>query len=287
MQTLGIPAIVSAPGDAEYISTTLSGAQLSAMSLQVALTGGVDVTGSVYVEGSNEQTPAQWFLVPSGSVSIVGNGNEGSPPFAITYKWLRIHWLPSAGTGGTISVTAFLQGGPSPAPDAGTSGGAPIDAQYVTLSANSTLTNERVLTAGSGVTLTDGGPGTTITVAQSTLDPSPAGTYSAATVTVDALGRVTAASSGGLNSATATVDFGTKEQHEASVTVSAAWVGASTRLIVTPLATATAEHDPDDYAAEGVSAVIQNVTAGVGFDVVAFANDTTFGQYNFNVIGVG
>lgn len=165
MQTLAYPTITSATADAEFVSAVLSGSQLSAMSMQVVLTGGVGVTGSAYVEGSNDpRDPESWFLVPSASVSMAGNGVEGSPPFAVTYKWLRIHWLPSAGTGGTISVTAFLQGGPSPTAATGTSGGAPIDAQYVTLSANSTLTNERVLTAGNGVALVDGGPGTTITV---------------------------------------------------------------------------------------------------------------------------
>lgn len=42
---------------------------------------------------------------------------------------------------------------------------APAAAQYVTLATNATLTSERVLTAGSGVTLTDAGAGSTITVA--------------------------------------------------------------------------------------------------------------------------
>lgn len=45
----------------------------------------------------------------------------------------------------------------------GGSGGAPTDAQYVTLATNATLTNERVLTAGDGIDLTDGGAGSTIT----------------------------------------------------------------------------------------------------------------------------
>lgn len=45
--------------------------------------------------------------------------------------------------------------------------GAPADAQYVTLATNGTLTNERVLTAGTNVTLTDGGAGSTVTVASS------------------------------------------------------------------------------------------------------------------------
>ncbi len=45
--------------------------------------------------------------------------------------------------------------------------GAPTGASYVTLATNGTLTSERVLTAGTGITLTDGGAGSTITVAAS------------------------------------------------------------------------------------------------------------------------
>jgi hypothetical protein len=44
-------------------------------------------------------------------------------------------------------------------------GGAPIGASYVTLATSSTLTAERVLTAGAGITITDGGAGSTVTVA--------------------------------------------------------------------------------------------------------------------------
>lgn len=43
--------------------------------------------------------------------------------------------------------------------------GAPVTASYVTLGTNSTLTAERVLTAGSNITLTDAGAGSTLTVA--------------------------------------------------------------------------------------------------------------------------
>lgn len=41
---------------------------------------------------------------------------------------------------------------------------APVDAQYVALAVNANLTNERVLTGGSGIDLTDGGAGSTITL---------------------------------------------------------------------------------------------------------------------------
>lgn len=52
---------------------------------------------------------------------------------------------------------------------------APADATYVTLSTNGTLTNERVLTAGTGITLTDGGAGSTITAAVTVPNPALAG----------------------------------------------------------------------------------------------------------------
>ena len=44
------------------------------------------------------------------------------------------------------------------------SGGAPDDAEYVVVSLNPTLTNERVLTAGTGVNIVDGGGGGNITI---------------------------------------------------------------------------------------------------------------------------
>jgi hypothetical protein len=43
-------------------------------------------------------------------------------------------------------------------------GDAPADAQYLTLATNATLTTERVLTAGTNITLTDGGAGSTLTI---------------------------------------------------------------------------------------------------------------------------
>jgi hypothetical protein len=42
--------------------------------------------------------------------------------------------------------------------------GAPTNAEYVTLETNGTLTNERVLTAGTNISLTDGGAGGTVTI---------------------------------------------------------------------------------------------------------------------------
>ena len=49
-------------------------------------------------------------------------------------------------------------------PSEGGGGGAPTNAQYVTLATNGSLTHERVLTAGTGISITDGGAGSTVTI---------------------------------------------------------------------------------------------------------------------------
>lgn len=56
----------------------------------------------------------------------------------------------------------------APAPAAG----APVDASYVVMGANATLTNERILTAGAGVTITDNGPGDTVVIAAPGVAPT-------------------------------------------------------------------------------------------------------------------
>jgi hypothetical protein len=58
--------------------------------------------------------------------------------------------------------------------------GAPTNAHYVTMSTNSGLSDERVLTAGDGLTLTDGGAGSTATLA--------VGAGTGLTVAADAIG---------------------------------------------------------------------------------------------------
>ena len=63
-----------------------------------------------------------------------------------------------------VTINASGQGG---------GGGAPTDAQYVTLSTDATLTAERVLTAGTGISITDGGAGGNLTVASTITQGAP------------------------------------------------------------------------------------------------------------------
>ena len=61
-----------------------------------------------------------------------------------------------------LSGVLYFDGSPI---SGGGGGGAPTDAQYLTLALNGTLTQERLLVAGNGLTLTDGGAGGNATLA--------------------------------------------------------------------------------------------------------------------------
>lgn len=89
-----------------------------------------------------------------------------------------------------------------------------------------------------------------------------------------------------VNITSASVDFGSTEDGTAEVLVSAPWVTVDSTIMVSPSGTTTSNHDPEDYVLEGVFAVPDLIVPGVGFTLRAGCNDTTFGVYNFNIIGV-
>lgn len=152
MQTLSRPIVLLQSADTVQSSAVISGQQLSAVSLQCVIVGGTGIAGTLYLDGSNEDGPQPTNLVPidAATLAVSGNGASATIPVAVCYRWIKARWVPSAGTGGTITVNLMAQSGPSPSASGG---------------------------------LTD-------------LSPSPAGSYTLSSVTVDAQGRVTAASSG-------------------------------------------------------------------------------------------
>lgn len=83
----------------------------------------------------------------SASLDMNSNRILNLPAPTAATEPLRLQDLSDFTGGGTISA------------------GAPLTASYVTLATNSTLTSERVLTAGTGITLTDAGAGSTLTIA--------------------------------------------------------------------------------------------------------------------------
>ena len=131
----------------------------------------------------------------------------------------------------------------------GGGGGAPTSAQYVTLATNATLTNERVLTAGTGITITDGGAGAAVTVSSSRVS-----------------GQTTATFSGGADSVT--------------VTVSDTGVSAGSRIVPT---VALVGRDADEMEMAPVVVAVGSITAGVGFTLIAVSLDgDAEGTYTIN-----
>jgi len=91
------------------------------------------------------------ILIPVASASAMPTPQEGTGSLYVKATDNKIYFKNDGGTEYNLTDT----GG-------GGGGGAPTDAQYVTLAANGDLSNERILTAGNGLTLTDNGAGSTV-----------------------------------------------------------------------------------------------------------------------------
>lgn len=85
-----------------------------------------------------------------------------------------------------------------------------------------------------------------------------------------------------------TVNFGTGipcEDTTVTTTVNAPWVTAQSKITCYPSATGTADHEADEAAVEGVSAYAVNLVPGVGFDILTWTPQGTWGTYLIEAVG--
>ena len=106
-------------------------------------------TGLVLVLGASATGVQPQGGGGGGSISVTDGSTTVNPASTITMVGATVANLG----GGNAEIT--VTGG----------GGAPTDAEYLTLSANGTLTDERVFTSGYGIQTSDAGAGSTFTVA--------------------------------------------------------------------------------------------------------------------------
>jgi hypothetical protein len=81
-----------------------------------------------------------------------------------------------------------------------------------------------------------------------------------------------------------TVNFGsiTNKEYQTAVTISDVSILATSRILVSLANEATDEHSLDEILIEDVRLAAGYITAGTGFQVVAYAPLGTYGQFKFN-----
>ncbi|MBU2578038.1 hypothetical protein KKA69_04380, partial [Patescibacteria group bacterium] len=129
--------------------------------IEITLETPPSLTMVVGIQGPAGSTGGTYERLLSSEDSIPADPVAGDIVYAnSTPKWTR------RSKGSENEFLQIIGGLPSwgPAPVVGVGGEAPVDASYVCLATNGTLTDERVLIAGNALFLTDGGAGSSITV---------------------------------------------------------------------------------------------------------------------------
>lgn len=145
-------SVVSKVNGITVTGTPTSGQVLTASSSTAASWQDASGSGSV----ADATTSSKGIVQLAGDIAGVADSltvvglrgraiSSNTPQTDQVLKWNGFSWEPADESGG---------GG----------GGAPTDAQYLTLATNGTLSNERVLTAGTNIQFVDGGAGSTLTI---------------------------------------------------------------------------------------------------------------------------
>lgn len=153
--------------------------------------GGGASTALSYVTISSEASlSAERVLTPaSGELNLVDGGANSTATLGLVTVNTNVGSFTYASltVDGKGRITA-CSNGTTPAP---------VGATYVTISTDATLTNERVLAVTSGhLALTDGGAGSNVTLGLPDVGPGVGTISNPNSITLDAQGRITAASAG-------------------------------------------------------------------------------------------
>ena len=155
-------------------------------------------------------------------------------------------------------------------------GGAPTGASYVTLATDATLTSERVLTAGTGITITDGGAGSTVTIAATGSGGAPTG---ASYVTLGLDGTLTSERVLTAGSGISITDGGAG----GNVTVAASGLATNTPQFLTLAATADLTNERVFTAGTGISVA----DAGAGSTYTVSVNQGALTHNNLSGLTTG
>ena len=133
------------------------------------------ITNALFVDAGNDAVEINGTLNMGSNLTHYNNTAPAAGQLLIGDATAGV-WDAATLTAGSNVTITNADGAITIAASGGGGGGAPTDAEYVVLSANATLTDERVLTAGTAISLTDGGAGSTITVANTGVTSNVAGT---------------------------------------------------------------------------------------------------------------
>lgn len=117
MRQLNLPVISAADASANQNSSVIDAYNLFRASA-LATFSSATLNGTVVLQGSNDistannlavdQTPTNWVTIPNTSQTVTSGAAVLIPSTEICYRWIRVVWTKSSGTGTiTVNLTAL------------------------------------------------------------------------------------------------------------------------------------------------------------------------------------